>query len=148
MKKALALILGIVMVLGLLAGCSGKEKGPVELTLQLWDEAQQPVIQENVDKFNAAHEGQIHVTIEQIPWGTYWTKLDASLETDEAPDVFWMNVYVHKYSEAGLLEPLDAYTSRRTISTPAFMPRAVWTPITWAACSMRFPRAWIRLWLR
>ena len=109
MKKALALILSIVMVLSLFAACGKKQSGPVELTLQLWDEAQLPTIQENVDKFNADHEGEIHVTIEQIPWDTYWTKLDASLETNEAPDVFWMNVYVYKYADAGLLHPLDEY---------------------------------------
>ena len=108
MKKALAMILSIIMILSLFAGC-GKKSGPVELTLQLWDEAQLPTIQENIDKFNQLYEGKIHVTIEQIPWDTYWTKLDASLETKEAPDVFWMNVYVHKYAGAGLLHPLDEY---------------------------------------
>ena len=117
MKKALALVLTAILVLSVFAGCGSKKTGPVELTLQLWDEAQQPIIQENVDKFNAAHEGEIHVTIEQIPWGTYWTKLDASLETDEAPDVFWMNVYVYKYAEAGLLEPLDAYIKKDNFDT-------------------------------
>lgn len=117
MKKALALVLTAILVLSVFAGCGSKKTGPVELTLQLWDEAQQPVIQENVDKFNAAHEGEIHVTIEQIPWGTYWTKLDASLETDEAPDVFWMNVYVYKYADAGLLEPLDAYIKKDNFGT-------------------------------
>lgn len=117
MKKALALVLTAILVLSVFAGCGSKKTGPVELTLQLWDEAQQPVIQENVDKFNAAHEGEIHVTIEQIPWGTYWTKLDASLETDEAPDVFWMNEYVYKYAEAGLLEPLDAYIKKDNFDT-------------------------------
>ena len=45
---------------------------PVELTMQLWDETQLPVVQENVDKFNTANEGKIHVTIEQIPWDSYW----------------------------------------------------------------------------
>ena len=117
MKKALALVLTAILVLSVFAGCGSKKTGPVELTLQLWDEAQQPVIQENVDKFNAAHEGEIHVTIEQIPWGTYWTKLDASLETDEAPDVFWMNVYVYKYADAGLREPLDAYIKKDNFDT-------------------------------
>lgn len=117
MKKALALVLTAILVLSVFAGCGSKKTGPVELTLQLWDEAQQSVIQENVDKFNAAHEGEIHVTIEQIPWGTYWTKLDASLETDEAPDVFWMNVYVYKYADAGLLEPLDAYIKKDNFDT-------------------------------
>lgn len=120
MKKALALILTAILVLSVFAGCGSKNSGPVELTLQLWDEAQQPVIQENVDKFNAAHDGQIHVTIEQIPWGTYWTKLDASLETPEAPDVFWMNVYVYKYADAGLLEPLDSYIKKDNFDTSIY----------------------------
>ena len=113
-KKITALILSLVMACSLLTltGCGEKKTGgdgPAKLTLSLWDEAQLPVIQENVDKFNAAHEGTIEVSIEQIPWDTYWTKLDASLETNEAPDVFWMNTYASKYVEAGLLEPLDSY---------------------------------------
>lgn len=114
-KKLTAMLLAAVMALSAaaLTGCgdsgSGNSDGPVSLTLSLWDEAQLPVIQENVDSFNAAHEGEIQVTIEQIPWDTYWTKLDASLETNEAPDVFWMNTYVSKYVDAGVLEPLDSY---------------------------------------
>lgn len=130
MKKKLMsviLCLSLACSLALLSGCGGSGgsggssdasgssgssgSDPVKLTLSLWDEAQLPVIQENVDKFNAAHEGSIEVVIEQIPWDTYWTKLDASLETKEAPDVFWMNTYVHKYVEAGLLESLESYIS-------------------------------------
>lgn len=122
MKKALAMILSIILVLSLFAACGNNDttSKQVELTLQLWDEAQLPTIQENVDKFNAANEGKIHVTIEQIPWDTYWTKLDASLETDEAPDVFWMNVYVHKYAAAGLLEPLDEYIAAENFDTSIY----------------------------
>ena len=42
-----------------IGGGSGESSdGPVSLTLSLWDEAQLPVIQENVDAFNAAHEGE------------------------------------------------------------------------------------------
>ncbi len=117
-RKITALILSLTMACSLFAmtGCGSKNggqeggsEGPVELTVSLWDEAQLPVIQENVDKFNAANEGKIHATVEQIPWDTYWTKLDASLETDEAPDVFWMNTYLGKYVDAGVLEPLDSY---------------------------------------
>ena len=114
-KKITALLLALTLLLSAtaLTGCGGdsgeSSDGPVSLTLSLWDEAQLPVIQENVDAFNAAHEGEIKVNIEQIPWDTYWTKLDASLETNEAPDVFWMNTYVQKYVDAGVLEPLDSY---------------------------------------
>ena len=109
MLLALTLLLSATALTGC-GGDSGESSdGPVSLTLSLWDEAQLPVIQENVDAFNAAHEGEIKVNIEQIPWDTYWTKLDASLETNEAPDVFWMNTYVQKYVDAGVLEPLDSY---------------------------------------
>ena len=98
-KKLMSVILCLACTLALLTGCGGGSGGsgnsgdsgssgsPAKLTLSLWDEAQLPVIQENVDKFNAEHAGSIEVTIEQIPWDTYWTKLDASLETNEAPDV-------------------------------------------------------------
>ena len=84
-KKITALLLALTLLLSAtaLTGCGGgsgeSSDGPVSLTLSLWDEAQLPVIQENVDAFNAAHEGEIKVNIEQIPWDTYWTKLDASL---------------------------------------------------------------------
>ena len=74
-KKITALLLSAVMVLSAaaLTGCGQKTSGgdtgssstqPVELTLSLWDEAQLPTIQENVDAFNAAHEGSIKVTVE------------------------------------------------------------------------------------
>lgn len=113
-KRWVALFLCVAMVVTMLSlsGCSKKQSGPVKLTMSLWDEAQLPTIQENVDKFNKEHEGSIEVTIEQIPWDTYWTKLDASLETNEAPDVFWMNTYVSKYVDAGLLASLDEYIEK------------------------------------
>lgn len=93
---------------------------PVKLNLALWDEAQLPVVQENVDKFNEQNKGKIEVNIQQIPWDSYWTKLDASLETSEAPDVFWMNVYINKYVDADLLEPLDSYIKADNLDTSVY----------------------------
>lgn len=119
-KRIIALTLCLVLVLSLVACGEKKTSGPAKLTFALWDEEQQPTIQENVDKFNEAHKGEIEVTIEQIPWGSYWTKLDASLETNEAPDVFWMNVYVTKYADAGLLEPLDSYIQAEKFDTSVY----------------------------
>ena len=72
----------------LTAGCGKKEEEQTNLTLAIWDEAQLSVVQENVDAFNKEHEGKINVSVQQIPWDSYWTKLDASLETNEAPDFF------------------------------------------------------------
>ena len=113
MKKKI-FVLALCLLLAVAAfGCNKTaQSGAKKLTLSLWDEEQMPTIQENVDKFNELHKGEIEVTIEQIPWDSYWTKLDASLETKEAPDVFWMNVYVNKYADAGLLEPLNSYIDK------------------------------------
>ena len=105
-------VLALCLLMAVMVFGMAEAADPVKLTLSLWDEEQLPVIQENVDKFNELHAGEIEVTIEQIPWSSYWTKLDASLETKEAPDVFWMNVYLNKYAEAGTLEPLDSYIEK------------------------------------
>lgn len=96
----------------LTAGCGKKEEEQTNLTLAIWDEAQLSVVQENVDAFNKEHEGKINVSVQQIPWDSYWTKLDASLETNEAPDVFWMNVYLTKYADHELLHSLDEYIEK------------------------------------
>ena len=119
-KKITALLLALTLLLSAtaLTGCGGSGEssdGPVSLTLSLWDEAQLPVIQENVDAFNAAHEGEIKVKHRADPLGHLLDQLDASLETNEAPDVFWMNTYVQKYVDAGVLEPLDSYIEARAL---------------------------------
>lgn len=91
---------------------NGKQNNPVNISLVMWDEVQKPVIQQSIDKFNKAHEGKIIATIEQVPWNNYWTKLDASLQTKESADVMWMNVYLTKYADAGVVKPLDEYIAK------------------------------------
>ena len=104
MKKLLSILLSSFMVLAMSA-CSGggggqtPTSGPVQISLTLWDEVQAPIIQQNVDKFNELHKGEIEATIEQVPWSNYWQKLDASLESGESADVMWMNTYLPKYVE-------------------------------------------------
>ena len=114
MKKLLSILLSSFMVLAMSA-CSGggggqtPTSGPVQISLTLWDEVQAPIIQQNVDKFNELHKGEIEATIEQVPWSNYWQKLDASLESGESADVMWMNTYLPKYVEGGVLKPLDEF---------------------------------------
>ena len=83
-KKITALLLALTLLLSAtaLTGCGGgsgeSSDGPVSLTLSLWDEAQLPVIQENVDAFNAAHEGEIKSTSSRspgTPTGPSWMPL-------------------------------------------------------------------------
>ena len=93
MKKLLRVLLCSLLALSVSAcsgggsGDQGSSSGPVQISLTLWDEVQAPVIQQNVDKFNELHDGEIVATIEQVPWSNYWQKLDASLESGESADV-------------------------------------------------------------
>jgi len=99
--------------------------GPTEITLALWDEVQKPIIQQSVDKFNAVYRTKIKVTINSTPWGEFWTKLDATLPTNKATDVTWMNVYVRKYAEGGVLEPLDKYIAADRLKMAQYVPGRV-----------------------
>lgn len=83
----------------------------VTITYSLWDEIQSVVYQELIDNFEAQNP-DIHVEMQLTPWDQYWTKFDAAAGANQAADVFFMNVWVPKYAEAGILEPLDSYMER------------------------------------
>lgn len=109
--KKIMLFAAVCSLMLLAIGC-GKQNKVANISLMMWDEAQSPVIQQSIDKFNEMHEGKIVASIELVPWDTYWTKLDASLETKEAADVMWMNVYLTKYAAAEVVKPLDEYIQK------------------------------------
>jgi multiple sugar transport system substrate-binding protein len=96
-----------------------------EIKLALWDEVQKPIIQQSVDKFNQLHRTKIKVTINSTPWSEFWTKLDATLPTNQATDVTWMNVNVRKYAEGGVLEPLDKYIAADALKMSQYVPGRV-----------------------
>lgn len=127
MKKGMSIALAI-LIAGSLAACgsstsdkdnggakteSGSEK--TKITFALWDEVQKPVFDEIVDKFEAENT-DIEVEVQLTPWSQYWTKLDAAMGSDSAADVFWMNTYLPKYADAGVLEPLDEYIEKDGIN--------------------------------
>jgi multiple sugar transport system substrate-binding protein len=98
---------------------------PTEITLALWDEVQKPIIQQSVDKFNTVYRTKVHVTINSTPWANFWTKLDATLPTNSATDVTWMNVNVRKYAEGGVLEPLDKWIAADRYKMSQYVPGRV-----------------------
>lgn len=121
MKKALCIAMALMMT-GSLAACtesgaadpdsgSGKKK---KITFAIWDEVQKPVFDEIVANFEEENP-DIDVELQLTPWSQYWTKLDAAMGADSAADVFWMNTYLPKYAEAGVLEPLDDYIEKDQI---------------------------------
>jgi len=86
----------------LVAGCSGAGSSGAEepaagggdkavtLSYGMWDKNQVPAMTQVFDAYQAANPG-VSVKIELTPWGSYWTKLQTSASSGQAPDVFWMN---------------------------------------------------------
>lgn len=93
------------------------KKGKVEeITLGIWDENQKDALQQILDAFNAQNDN-IKASIELTPWSSYWTKLDAAAGAGQAPDVFWMNVYLPKYVNGNVLLPMDEYIQKGDVNT-------------------------------
>lgn len=120
-KRIICMALGVLMTASLV-GCQGsketgkgggraKEGEKTKITYALWDEVQKPVFDEIVKKFEAENT-DIEVEVQLTPWSQYWTKLDAAMGSGNAADVFWMNTYLPKYAEAGVLEPLTEYIEK------------------------------------
>lgn len=128
MRKGICILLALMMA-GTLSACGNSKTEPsggsstevqakadkTTVTFALWDEVQKPVFDEIVEKFEAENP-DIDVELQLTPWSQYWTKLDAAMGSDSAADVFWMNTYLPKYVEAGVLEPLDEYIEKDNVN--------------------------------
>ena len=111
-RVLLSLLLGMTIVAMLWPAIPQTASGAeITLSFALWDENQKPTMQKIVDAFNAAHDG-VKVEIELTPWNNYWMKLDAAAGAGQAPDIFWMNVYLPKYVKGGVVLPLDEYIKK------------------------------------
>ena len=84
MKKFLALVLSLIMVLSMVSLASAED---VELQFVFWEAAQKDGMQAVVDAYEAAHPG-VKITISVIDWNEYWTKLYAGKDAQDMPDVF------------------------------------------------------------
>ena len=118
----ISLLLLITAVPLVLAVIPQKAQGDeITLTFALWDENQKPTMQKIVDAFNASHEG-VKVVIELTPWTNYWMKLDAAAGAGQAPDIFWMNVYLPKYTKGNVVLPIDKYIKKDSVDLSKYIP--------------------------
>ena len=108
------LTLAATVSIGVLAACGNSnsdttQENKIELEVMTWDSVQQDGVQKAIDAFEDQHPN-INVNLETIPSkGDMLVKLNASLESGKAPDVFWQSYEASTYVEAGVLEPLDEY---------------------------------------
>ena len=95
MQKKYYVLTLVLLVFGMMmfAGCgqeSSSGSGNVKITYAIWDKNQKPGMDAIAEEFHKENP-EITVEVQVIPWGQYWTKLEASATSDTMPDVFWMH---------------------------------------------------------
>ena len=130
-----ALGLTVVMMLVGLVACGGggssssSSNGVVNLTYALWDQVEQVGYQQSVNQFMKLHPN-IHVTIEQTPWASYWQKLGTEFAAGNAPDVFWDHLaYYPQFVQQGQLMNLSPLISQNHVDMSQYYSQLVqeWT---------------------
>ncbi|MFO7173631.1 MAG: sugar ABC transporter substrate-binding protein [Bacillota bacterium] len=137
----------VVLVGGILglAGCGGgggtaadgeqQEAGRGPVTLTMWAHQGQPAeveaIQQIVDAFNKAHEGEIQVQLEIIPASgfAYEDKVKASSAAGRAPDILDVDgPNVASYAYSGILRPLDEFFTEEELANfvPSIIEQGTW----------------------
>ncbi|MFP3090106.1 sugar ABC transporter substrate-binding protein [Treponema sp. TIM-1] len=124
MKKLIFSMVLLVIILTVpVFGGGGRQSVPAgkkTVSFALWDEIQYPVFAEICKQFT--QETGIEVDLQLTPWSQYWTKLDAAATAGNAADVFWMNIFLPKYADAGVIEPVDSYFTRDGLDKSAWSP--------------------------
>lgn len=105
------------------AGASSAASGEsVELKYVLWDSLQLPGYQECVDQF-MAQNSNIQVTVEQMGWNDYWTSLQTTMVTGEAPDVYTNYIgQVPEYLAKGQIVDIQPFVDRDAVALDVYLP--------------------------
>jgi multiple sugar transport system substrate-binding protein len=118
-------------VLTVLSGCagwgfsSGGSGDVVNLTYALWDPHEQVGYQQSINEFEKLHPN-IHVTIENIPYGNYEQKMIAEFITGGAPDLFWVNTpWLATFIKDGMLTNLTPLIQRDHVDMAQYYPQLV-----------------------
>lgn len=97
---------------------------PINITWSFWgDPWEVKVNQRVVSVFNADYPG-IHVELLHEPWTTYFDKVEEWWESDDVPDVTFLE-YIPLYAARGLLENLDPYIQQDNFDINDFYPALI-----------------------
>lgn len=95
-------VLMLILLLSL-TGCGKTADGKTHLTFQIWDVYQRPGMQAMCDAYTAQHP-DVEIEVQATSWSEYWTKLEASAESNTMPDIFWMHTnQLLYYADFGML---------------------------------------------
>lgn len=115
-RKILALLMSLLMVVGLMAGCSSKANSSSSassdqkytITCAIWDTNQAPVMKLMAQQFTKENPN-ITVDVQTVPWGQYWVKLQTAAAGGECYDTFWMSpAYSAQYVRGKVMMQIDS----------------------------------------
>ena len=146
MKKAIALLLALVMVFGLVA-CGEKapaaDEGKTTVTViaaQYGNETANWWVGFE-QKFEAANEG-IDLVVDVVSWNDIYTVVNTRVANGEAPDLLNIDVFAD-YQADGLLLPAEEWVSAETYAKffPSFLAESVVDGTVWAVPDLASARA-------
>ena len=116
MKKLLAVVLAVAMLLGMVS-VAGADDEVQEITWAFWDDldASSDLITQGfkqvIDRFNEDYAGKYHVTAITTQLEQYYETLNGLIEQDKTPDVFIVSPgpNLTNYVTPGIAAPLDEY---------------------------------------
>jgi multiple sugar transport system substrate-binding protein len=115
---------GIAMLLILVGfvGCGLGSNGKINIRYSLWDPNEMIGYEKSIAAFEKLHP-DIHVTIEETPWGQYWQKLNTELAGEDAPDVFWDHpAYFPQLVQEGVLTNISPLIKQYGLDTSIYYP--------------------------
>ena len=164
MKKIIAMLLALVMVLGL-AACGGSsapaateapkadapaataapaasaEKVQINMIAAQYGTQTADWWANFVSEFNAAHE-DINLVVDVVSWNDIYTVVNTRIANGEAPDLLNIDVFAD-YQADGLLLPAEDWVSPETYAKfyPAFLDQSVVDGTVWAVPDLASARA-------
>ena len=142
MKKIIAMLLVLVMVLSLVAcGKKAEEKTTVTMIAAQYGDKTADWWANFVTEFNAAHE-DINLVVDVVSWNDIYTVVNTRIANGEAPDLLNIDVFAD-YQADGLLLPAEEWCSAETYAQffPSFLAESVVDDVVWAVPDLASARA-------
>jgi multiple sugar transport system substrate-binding protein len=126
--KLLSCMAAVTIAAGM-AACSSSSSpsssAKVHLTYALWDPNEEVGYKKSIAIFEKSHPN-ISVTVVQIPYPEYQTKLQAEFTSGTGPDIFWVNTpWLSTWIKDGLMVNLAPDIAKAHINMSQYIPSLV-----------------------
>jgi multiple sugar transport system substrate-binding protein len=115
--------------------------GTVHLTYTLWDPNEEVGYKQSIAVFEKSHPN-IQVTVEQIPYAAYQTKLQEEFASGSGPDLFWINTpWLSTWIKDGFLVNLAPDIKKANINSSQYYS-SLWQLHTYKGAIYGIPKDW------